>query len=316
MKICVIGAGSLGSTIGGTLAEAGQDVYLIDQWKMHVDAINENGLIMQDNDVDRHVKVKARTSCEGIGTADLVIVLVKSFATKAAIESATSIIGEETVVLSLQNGLGNEETIAEVVGEDRIIGGKTYVGGVLLGPGHVNARTKGKYTYIGEMNGKLSDRISKIAEMMTSCGLLTKVTDNIKGMIWDKLLINVATGPIAAITRLPYGDLYQISEVENTACAAVEEGISVAKANGAVLSTENPREIWLKAAEGLPYEFKTSMLQSLEKGQKTEIDFINGAVVRWGARSNIPTPVNNALVASIKGIETWIEKYGQGKLII
>ncbi|MDP4157205.1 MAG: ketopantoate reductase family protein [Bacillota bacterium] len=309
MKICVLGAGALGSTIGGTLAEAGQEVYLIDQWAEHVKAINTNGLILRDGTNDRVVKVNAQTSCEGIGPADLVIVLVKSFHTRNAIENASSIIGEDTLVMSLQNGLGNEETIAEVVGKERVIGGKTYVGGVLLGPGHVIAGTKGKITFIGEMSGEKTKRIQKVADTMTTCGLLTEVSDNITGMIWDKLLINVATGALCGITKLPYGDLYQLPEIRDCAFEAILEGINVAKANDVVLSTEDPEDIWLKAAAGLPYEFKTSMLQSLEKGQKTEIDYINGAVVRWGKKNNIATPVNKALVANVKGIETWLEKY-------
>jgi 2-dehydropantoate 2-reductase len=309
MKICVLGAGALGSSIGGTLAEAGQDVYLIDQWADHVNAINKKGLILRDGTIDRAVKVNAQTSCEGIGPADLVIVLVKSFHTRTAIENASSIIGEDTLVMSLQNGLGNEETIAEVVGKERVIGGKTYVGGVLLGPGHVIAGTKGKLTFIGEMNGEKTKRIQRVADTMTNCGLLTEVSDNITGMIWDKLLINVATGALCGITKLPYGDLYQVAEIRDCAYEAILEGISVAKANDVVLSTEDPSDIWMKAADGLPYEFKTSMLQSLEKGQKTEIDYINGAVVRWGMKRNIATPVNAALVANVKGIEIWIEKY-------
>jgi 2-dehydropantoate 2-reductase len=309
MKICVLGAGALGSSIGGTLAEAGQEVYLIDQWAEHVKAINTKGLILRDGTNDRAVNVNAQTSCEGIGPADLVIVLVKSFHTRNAIENASSIIGEDTLVMSLQNGLGNEETIAEVVGKERVIGGKTYVGGVLLGPGHVIAGTKGKVTFIGEMSGEKTKRIQIVADTMTKCGLLTEVSDNITGMIWDKLLINVATGALCGITKLPYGDLYQLPEIRDCAFEAILEGINVAKANDVVLSTEDPEDIWLKAAAGLPYEFKTSMLQSLEKGQKTEIDYINGAVVRWGKKSNIATPVNKALVANVKGIETWLGKY-------
>ncbi|MDQ0806261.1 ketopantoate reductase family protein [Priestia megaterium] len=309
MKICVLGAGALGSSIGGTLAEGGQDVYLINQRADHVNAINTKGLILRDGTNDRAVRVNAQTNCEGIGAVDLVIVLVKSFHTRNAIENASSIIGEDTLVMSLQNGLGNEETIAEVIGNDRVIGGKTYVGGVLLGPGHVIAGTKGKITFIGEMNGEKTKRIQRVADILTKCGLLTEVSSNTTGMIWDKLLINVATGALCGITKLPYGDLYQIPEIRDCAFEAILEGINVAKANGIILSMEDPEDIWLKAAAGLPYEFKTSMLQSLEKGQKTEIDYINGAIVRWGEKSNVATPVNKALVANVKGIETWVEKY-------
>jgi 2-dehydropantoate 2-reductase len=309
MKICVLGSGALGSSIGGVLTEAGYDVYLIDQWADHINSMNSRGLILREGTTDRTVKVKAATSCEGIGTADLIIVLVKSFHTRQAIENAGAIIGENTLIMSLQNGLGNEEIIAEVVGKERVIGGKTYVGGVLLGPGHVIAGTKGKYTYIGELDGAITPRISKVAEQLNKADLLTTVSDNIVGMIWDKLLINVATGAISGITRLPYGGLYNVPEVRDCALAAITEAMAVAAANEVILSIKTPEEAWFKASDGLPVEFKTSILQSIEKGAATEIDFINGSVVRWGEMCNVPTPVNKTLVASVKGIEYWIKNY-------
>lgn len=153
MKICMLGAGALGSTIGGTLAMGGSEVYFVDAWKEHVDKIRENGLKMTDEKSDWHVEIDARTSAEGIGTVDLVIVLVKSFATKEAITQLkeTSVIGENTLVMSLQNGLGNEEAIAEIIGEKNVISGKTYVGGRLIEAGYISAGVKGKYTYIGEL---------------------------------------------------------------------------------------------------------------------------------------------------------------------
>ena len=313
MKICFLGAGALGSSIGGALTEAGLDVYLIDQWAEHVNEMNINGLKVKEGSTERIIKVKAKTDCTGIGPADLVIVLVKSFHTKEAIEKASPIIGENTLVMSLQNGLGNEEVLAEVLGKERLIGGKTYVGGVLLKPGQVVSGVKGKVTYIGELDGSNTERINCVAEVLNKAGLLTNVSTNIVGMIWDKLLINVATGALSGITRLPYGGLYKVPEIRDCAFEAILEGIVVAKANGVTLSTEDPEAIWLKAAEGLPDEFKTSMLQSLEKGAKTEIDYINGSVVRWGQKSNIPTPVNKALVANVKGIEYWIENYEKKK---
>jgi 2-dehydropantoate 2-reductase len=121
--------------------------------------------------------------------------------------------------------------------------------------------------------------------------------------MWDKLLVNVATGALSGITRLTYGDLYAVPEVEACAVAAVAEAMAVAKAAGIALGSTEPRQAWVKAADGLPAAFKASMLQSLEKGSVTEIDFVNGAVVRWGAKYGVPTPVNQALVACIKGIE-------------
>jgi 2-dehydropantoate 2-reductase len=309
MKICILGSGALGSALGGVLTEGGNDVWLIDAWAGHVDAMNSRGLTLRDGGVDRNVKVKAATSPEGIGPADLVIVLVKSYHTREAIDNAGAIIGPDTAVMSLQNGLGHEEILAEVVGRQHVLAGKTYAGGVMLGPGHVIAGTRDKYTYIGELDGSVTERVTRIAHALTRAGLTTTVSTNIMGTMWDKLLINVATGALAGITRLPYGGLYGVPEVKACALAAVAEGIAVASALGVKLTSENPEDAWNLAAEGLPPEFKTSMLQSIEKGMPTEIDFINGSVVRWGARSKVPTPVNQALVACVKGIERWLKAY-------
>ena len=309
MKICMLGSGALGSALGGVLTEGGNDVWLVDTWPEHVDAMSSKGLTLRDGGVDRTVKVKARTAVDGIGQVDLVVVLVKSYHTRAAIEKARPIVGAETVVMSLQNGLGHEEILTEVVGKERVLAGKTYAGGVLLAPGHVIAGTKGKYTYIGELDGRITERAQKIAETFTRAGLATEVSANIMGTIWDKLLINVATGALAGITRLPYGGLYSVPEVRDCALAAVSEGIAVAKALGVKLTSDRPEDAWTLAGEGLPKEFKTSMLQSIEKGAPTEIDFINGSVVRCGERAKVPTPVNSALVACVKGIELWMKQY-------
>lgn len=309
MKICILGSGALGSALGGVLTEGGNDVWLIDAWADHVDAMNSRGLTLRDGGVDRTVKVKARTSAEGIGPADLVIVLVKSYHTREAVEKAGAIIGPDTAIVSLQNGLGHEEILADVAGREHVLAGKTYAGGVVLGPGHVIAGTRDKYTYIGELDGSVTERVTRIAHALTRAGLSTTVSTDIMGTMWDKLLINVATGALAGITRLPYGGLYSVPEVKACALAAVAEGIAVARALGVKLTSEKPDDAWNLAAEGLPPEFKTSMLQSIEKGMPTEIDFINGSVVRWGARSNVPTPVNQALVACVKGIERWLKEY-------
>lgn len=303
MKICMLGSGALGSALGGVLTEGGNDVWLVDAWAEHVDAMNLKGLTLRDGGVDRTVQVKARTAADGIGPADLIVVLVKSFHTREAIEKAGAIIGPDTAIMSLQNGLGHEEILADAVGNGHVLAGKTYAGGVLLGPGHVIAGTKGKYTYIGELDGRVTDRARTIADIFTRAGLPTEVSANIMGTMWDKLLINVATGALSGITRLPYGGLYSVPELKACALAAVAEAIRVANALGVKLTSDKPEDAWTLAAEGLPAEFKASMLQSIESGGPTEVDFINGSVVRWGERAKVPTPVNRTLVACVKGIE-------------
>lgn len=307
MKICVLGAGALGCAIGGALTEGGHEVWLVNRNPAQVNAMRSHGLIRRVNGVDSRLAVRATLDCRDIaassGTMDLVIVLVKSFHTSEAIRSALPIVGEHTVVMSLQNGLGHEAVLADVVGRSRVLAGKTYTGGMMLAPGHIIAGTQGKETLIGELDGHLSERVQRIADVFNHAGLVTTISQNMVGVMWDKLLVNVATGALSAITRLSYGELYQVPEIEACAIAAVAEAMAVAQASGIALETTDPRVPWLKAAAGLPYEFKASMLQSLENGSITEIDDVNGAVVRQGAQWGVPTPVNQALVACVKGIE-------------
>jgi 2-dehydropantoate 2-reductase len=303
LKIYVLGAGALGSAIGAALNEGGADVTLISRSRAHVDAINSSGLTVIGPQGERRVQVKATTDCVTKDSADLLIVLVKSFDTRAAIDAARPIIAEHTSVLSLQNGLGHEEILAEAVGRQHVLAGKTYVGGVLVAPGRIISGVKDKHTYIGELDGTRSRRVLQVAQEFNRAGLLTTVSTDIMGTMWDKLLVNVATGALSGITRLPYGALYAVPEVRAVALAAVAEAMTVATAAGIRLEFTDPEQPWIRAAEGLPPEFKASMLQSLEKNSPTEVDYINGAVVRWGERLGIATPVNRALVGCIKGIE-------------
>ena len=310
MKIVMLGAGALGSTIGGTLAKT-NEVIFVDQWKDHVDLINRQGLKMTDETKDWFVPVQAQTTGQGIGPVDLVIVLVKSFATKTAIQQLkeTGTIGDRTLVMSLQNGLGNEETIADVIGKENVISGKTYCGGRLIEAGYVAGRTEGKWTYIGELNGEITSRIQAVAKVFHEAGMLCEVSDNIQGLIWDKLLINVAAGALCGITHLPYGPLYEEEYLKDVAVMAIQEGIDVAKAAGVRLKSEDPEYPWYAASEGLPPTFKTSIQQSLEFKHPTEIDFINGSVVEYGKKYGMKTPVNQTLVACVKGIEKFILQY-------
>ena len=289
--------------MGGVLTEAGHEVWLINRNADQVEAINRQGLMLRTSGVDRTVAVHAATTAQPAGPVELVIVMVKSFHTAEAMQAATSLLGPGTTVLSLQNGLGHEDVLAGIVGRERLLAGKTYVGGTQLAPGHVLAGTVNKLTLIGEPAGGVSARALRVAALFNAAGLDTTASHNIAGVIWDKLLVNVATGALSGITRLPYGLLYQSPELQACAVAAVSEAMAVAKASGIALSIAEPVDAWRMAGAGLPFEFKPSMLQSLEKGSITEIDFINGAVVHQGEKVGVPTPVNQTLVACITGIE-------------
>jgi 2-dehydropantoate 2-reductase len=304
MKIAVLGAGSLGCAMGGVLTEAGHEVWLINRHADRVEHLRRHGLVMRVDGVDRRVAVRAALRAQEVGPVDLVIVLVKSFHTDEAMAGALALIGRQTDVLSLQNGLGHEDILTRHVGRERVLVGRTYVGGSPLGPGHVIAAYHGKDTHLGELDGTLSERVVPIADAFNAAGLQTVVGSNILGTVWDKLLINVATGAITAITGLTYGQLYAQPQLQALGVSAVEEAMAVARARGIALSITDPLFAWNKAGAGLGADFKTSMLQSIEKGSVTEIDYVNGAVVALGERLGVATPINRSLVALVKGLES------------
>ena len=308
MKIAILGAGSLGCVIGGVLTEAGQEVWLINRHADRVAHLREHGLLMRVGEADRRVAVQAAVRADEVGPVDLVVVLVKSFHTDEAMAQSLALLGPQTCVLSLQNGLGHEDILARHVGRQRVLVGRTYVGGSPLGEGHVGGHViagyLGKDTHLGELDGALTERVQRIAQTFNAAGLQTLVSQNILGTVWDKLLINVATGAITAITGLSYGPLYAQPQLQALGLAAVQEAMAVAQAQGVSLSISDPLFAWTKAGAGLGHDFKTSMLQSLEKGSVTEIDYVNGAVVSLGARLGVPTPVNSALLALVKGLES------------
>jgi 2-dehydropantoate 2-reductase len=329
VKIAVLGAGSLGCALGGVLAERGNEVVLLNHNAEFCEVVNANGLTLNEGGVGgqtRVVRVQAWQSVAQAAEArsgdaassvpaelrpqtnsttafDLIIVLVKSKDTEAVVHSALPWVAAQTLVMSLQNGLGHEDIIANIVGRSRVLAGKTYCGGLMTVPGVVTLGIKNKETIIGELDGALSPRVQAVGKAFNDAGLLTTVSPNIMGAMWDKILVNVATGAISGITRLVYGHMYQVPELERTACAAVAEAMAVAKAKGIALSMTEPKAAWDKAGKGLPFEFKASMLQTLEKHSVTEVDYINGAVVIEGQRLGVPTPVNDTLLACIKGIE-------------
>jgi 2-dehydropantoate 2-reductase len=307
MRVVVIGAGSLGSAIGGILALDGSDVVLVTRNRAHVESIDRAGLRLDDGESVRVAPVVATTDYRGLDPAELAIVLVKSFDTEAAVRAALPVVSETTTVLTLQNGVGCEEMIASVVGEERVVAGRTFVGGRIVEPGLVEYGVSGRSTTIGELDGTRSARIDDIARTFTSAGVETDVADDIRVMMWEKLFVNVATGAWSALTGLPYGELSTHPDVEPMAIATVAEAIDVARANGIAVTTTDPAEPWRRAWEGLPFGFKASMLQSIEKGSRTEVDVMHGAVRRAGREVGVPTPINDTLWAAVRGLERRLE---------
>ncbi len=324
MKIGILGAGSLGSVFGGVLAEGGHEVTLFTRSEEYREAVDAGQLFFTEDPggkSGRRIRVRTAGDVGQLSGSELLLVMVKSTATREVAKKAVQagVIGPETVVLTLQNGLGNEEILGEIVGADRVIAGRTYVSGRLLGPGRVMAAVKGCRTIIGELDGRVTERIRRIGREFGRVGLTTEISSDIRGVIWDKLLVNVATGAVSGITGLDYGRMYEkygkgaLPELKAVACAAVAEAIAVAGTYGIRLSIHDPELAWDLAAKDQPETFRTSLLQSLERGQKTEIDVINGAVVRWGQEAGVPTPVNDTLSALVRGIEFRLGAEGEGE---
>jgi len=302
MKIAVLGAGAMGSLYGGHLAEGGHEVWLLDVWKEHVDAVNQQGLYIEGISGERYIKnIKASTNPAEIGNAELVLVFVKSTITDVAVSQNKELFGSNTIVLTLQNGLGNIEKISQYIEEKNIIAGITAHGATMLGPGRIKHAGLGK-TNIGELNGSVSSRVENIVKIFNDAKLETFLTENVLGLIWGKLLVNVGINALTAITGLKNGQLLEFSETDELLEMVVEEAYRVALAKGIKLTNDNPvehtREVCRATAEN-----RSSMLQDVTHKRKTEIDMINGAIVKEGAGLEIDTPINKALTNLISVIQ-------------
>jgi len=303
MKIAIIGAGAMGCLYGAKLSSVAEnEVYLLDVWKEHVDAINAQGLLMEESgEFNKYEKLTASTDASAVGHADIAIVFVKSTLTKQAVESNIEVFGPDTVALTLQNGLGNIELIGETVGNERVVAGTTAHGATMLGPGKMRHAGTGK-TIIGEPGGKETERIKAVCDVFNKAGLQTIVSENVLGVVWDKLLVNVGINALTGITRLYNGQLLEYPEITELLESAVAEGAEVAKAKGVKLGFDDPiahtKEVCAATAKN-----KASMLQDILNKKKTEIDMINGAIVRVGKELGIETPVNIALTNLIKFFE-------------
>jgi len=302
MKIAVVGAGAMGSLFGGLLAASGEDVTLVDVWREHVDAINAEGLRIGGSEGSRIIRVKATTDPSSVGPVDLIIIFVKSYDTLKATRDALPMVKEDTVFLSFQNGLGNIEKISEAAGSDRIIPGTTAHGCTLMGPGEVVHAGSGT-TIIGELDGRKTERARDIRDALTRAGIETVISGNIRGALWSKVLVNVGINPLTALKGIRNGELLDDPEIKETMRKAVEEAINVAEALGIDLSPGDQLKHVYDVARATATN-RSSMLQDVERGRRTEIDALNGAIVKLAKRLGLKVPVNETLTAAIRNLET------------
>ena len=304
-RVGIFGGGSLGSVIGAVFKLSGVDVTLIGRKSQHLQTVKQKGLCLADRFSESQVNIPVAL-CEDEPRApfDLLIILVKTFDTHDAIQQILKCMDDRSVVLTLQNGLGAERILVDALGQDRVVIGRTFIGGDITRPGHVAAGYLNKLTTIGFSDGSDSELLIWIKDLFEASGLQLKISNKIWGTVWDKLLVNVGTGAVSAISGSCYGELYQSEELKHIGCDLIAEGIEVANIKGIELYCADPEEIWISAGLGLPYHFKNSMLQSISSKRKTEIDFINGAVVDVGRKVGVKTPANAVVVDFVRAKES------------
>jgi 2-dehydropantoate 2-reductase len=305
LKTLIIGSGAMGSLFAGKLKQSNFDITLFNRTNNHVNQIKEKGLrIIERDGTVSQTKIPVITEPEQLKEKyDLIIILVKTFVTGKVIEKILHTISKNTLVLTLQNGVGNLEALQRMLPNHEIAAGGTNSGAGVVENGLIAHRAWGD-TFIGH-SGKQSKslKLEKAADMFTQSGLQTYVVDDVQSIIWSKLLLNVAYNGLTAVTRLKNGEVVLIEDGQEIVRDLVEEALSVAKAQGIPLLYENPVRECIEMGLTKIGENKSSMLTDVLNKRKTEIDVINGAIVKYGEMLSIPTPCNKMITQLIKVIE-------------
>jgi len=301
MRVCIVGCGAVGSIFAANLAQLDDvEIWAYDLAQEHVDAINANGLRLSG--AGEVVGKLRATSVPGeLPACDFGIVATKAMHTEAAI-AATAHAFADGAVCSVQNGIGNEETLAGHV--SRVIRGTTFPAGRIVEPGHVQWDVKGDTT-IGpfEPSPASFDEVERLAEACTRAGLPTEAVADARGPQWRKLIFNAATNPVGALTGLTHGRVCEDAALRRLVSGLVDEGKEVAAAQQIVLDADPEELIDHAAKPEVAYDHKASMLQDVEARRETEIDYLNGGIVRFGREHGVPTPLNEAILALVKGLE-------------
>jgi len=295
LQVAVLGAGAVGCFYGGMLARAGHRVTLIGR-PAHVQAIESQGLRMQTQDFDERVHLAASTEPAAVAGADLVLLAVKSPDTETAGEQMRAHLKPGALLLCLQNGVDNAERLRGVLPGASVAAAVVYVATEMAGPGHL--RHHGR----GELVIEPAGRSAEVAQAFAAAGVPTEISDNVRGALWAKLILNCAYNALSGLGRLPYGELVRQPGVQDVMRDVVAECRAVAQADGVTLPGDIDAMV-RRIAETMPTQH-SSTAQDLMRGKPTEIDFLNGHVVRRGEALGLPTPANRVLWTLVKLLET------------
>ena len=301
MKIAVVGAGAMGSIFGARFHQAGHETVLVDVAQPLVDTINADGVTVIRGDDETVTRLPATTDPGTVGPVDIVVFFTKCYHTAAAAEGARALVGPDTVIASLQNGWGNGDVLAAAFPPAQVVVGVTYNSGLVQGPGRVLHPSE-QPTLVGSFSDG-GDGAARLAEALESAGLATTVASPVRPEIWKKLILNAATLPASALTGMTAGALGSSQDMLDLVSETTREAVTVARALGYDIDFDERIGTILGLVEKAG-PTKASMLQDVEAGRRTEIDVINGAVVRAADEVGVAVPINRALMQLIKGWET------------
>src|SRR3984957_19301735 len=294
MKIAVMGAGAVGCYYGGILARAGHEVVLIGR-PQHVEAIERQGLRLETQTFDERIRISASPEASAMQRAQLVLFCVKSNNTESGAAAIRPYLAPDALVLSLQNGVDNADRLRALLPQE-VIAAAVYIGVEMAGPGHV--RHHGR----GELVIEPSKTSDEVARALIAAGVPTDISDNVHGALWAKLILNCAYNALSAITQLPYGRLVNGEGIAAVIRDVVDECVAVAKADDVTIPGDVDAAV-RKIAETVPGQY-SSTAQDLARGKRSEIDHLNGLIVRRGESLGVATPANRLLHAIVKLIES------------
>ncbi|MCI5218241.1 MAG: 2-dehydropantoate 2-reductase [Candidatus Electrothrix sp. LOE2] len=300
MKITIIGAGAMGCLFGGLLSEQGMDVHLVDVQEEQVAALNERGLTILHQGVERVVRVRAVTDLAAIPVTDVAVIFVKHAQTEAAARTAARLLGSNGYALTLQNGMGNAEILADVLGEKRVLCGTTAQGAMVLGPGRIQHSGNGE-TVLGRWRQGRGEVAAKLAEVFTAAGVGCRAVDDIAPVLWKKLFVNAGINAVSALTGLRNGQLLEQEAARLLMRDVVAEAMAVAEAYSIAVPADIPEHV--EQVARATASNRSSMGQDVDNRRPTEIDAINGYIVRKAREVGIAVPVNQTLVRLVQTVQ-------------
>ena len=295
MKVAVMGAGAVGCYYGAMLARAGHEVVLIGR-PAHVEAVRANGLRLETKAFDERVRLDASTHADAVQGAGLVLFCVKSTDTESAAAEIGPHLAPDALVLTLQNGVDNDTRVRSVLPSSDVAAAVVYVATEMAGPGHVKHHGRGELVIAPSRSSE------RVAQLLAAAGVPTEISGNVRGSLWAKLVLNCAYNALSAIARLPYGELVKGQGVAEAIRDVVAECLAVASADGVAITGDTDAAV-RAIAESMPSQY-SSTAQDLARGRASEIDHLNGFVVRRGEALGVPTPANRMLWVLVKLLES------------